>query len=67
VGGANTESNPPGAPVALHESPVAVDEHGVPRVLEHLRLDLHAGLVPDTLRVALDLHAVKARVAAERR
>ena len=53
------------APVALDEAPLAVEQHGVPRVGELARLDLHAGLVADALRVALDVHAAYARVAAQ--
>lgn len=45
----------PGPPITLNQPPVSIHQHSVPRVLESLRVDLHARLVTDTLRVTFDL------------
>ena len=51
--------NEPRAPVTLHESPFAIDDHGVPRVGELAFGNVHAGLVSNAFRVSLDVHAVQ--------
>lgn len=54
--------NLPGSPVTLDQPPVAVNKHGIPSILEVLGLDLHPGLVPDTLRMTFDLFTVQTGV-----
>lgn len=54
----------PGPPVALHQPPLSIDKHGIPRVSEHVSLEPHAGLIAHALGPSLDLHAVQPRVAA---
>lgn len=59
--------NLPGSPVTLDQPPVAVNKHGIPSILEVLGLDLHPGLVPDTLRMTFDLFTVQTGVTFERK
>lgn len=59
--------NLPGSPVTLDQPPVAINKHGIPSILEVLGLDLHPGLVPDTLRMTFDLFTVQTGVTFERK
>ena len=59
MGAPRSRINGPRAPVTLYESPFAIDDHGVPRIGEFAFGNVHAGLVADAFRVALDVHAMQ--------
>ena len=54
--------NLPCTPVALYQSPVPVNKHSVPRVLELVRLHLHTRFVTYTLGMSLDLYTRKTSI-----